>query len=500
MSDKIVKNASILFVLMFISKALGILREIALAHYYGASAISDAYILATSSYTMIFAALSTAITVAYIKYISHNNTKIIEITTKLTILTSLFVLIVSILICIFPNIYVQLLASGLDNKTTAIVTQMVRIIMPFSFLICARHVLSAFLQTKNNFFMSPISTILVNIFIIIAIVFSNSNYIILASGDSIGAIFCFFLTIVIIKKNGLKLQKINLLKISDIKPIISLMIPLFLGQLIQQFNIIVDKNFASLVGEGIISSINYANKINSLFATFFVASITTVLFPSLSKLSTNNKLEFSKLTAKSGKIILMVAIPVSLGILLLSETLISVLYMRGAFTKDDLQVTAQILMIYSLGIPALSISDLLNKQFYAMGNTKTPVILSIVSLAINIVLNFIWVHYLGYIGLALSTTISVILLQILLHNRFEKIYKLRDNMYTVQNYKPILLSSATMGIVIVVALFLTQSLADIFILAICGVLGIISYTFALLIFKEEEATSIKDKLLKRIRK
>ncbi len=500
MKNSIVRNSTILFALMLVSKVVGILREVVLAHFYGASSVSDAYIIAISSYTMLFSALSSAVTVSYIQHISTNEKKRDEITSKLIASVSIIVFLVSALICIFPNLFLNLFAVGLDEETKTLTTQMLYFILPVCFLLSVRYIFNGFLQTKGIFWMSGINNVITSVLVVVAIIVSSSNYLILPLGETVGIIVSFIVTLIIVRKHGFKFVKNKLLDITEVKPIIILMIPLFLGQLVQQFNVIVDKNFASMVGEGIISSINYANKVNILFSTFFVASITTVLFPSLSKLKTENIEKFKELGTKATKVVLMTAIPVAVAIFLLAEELIAVLYMRGEFNIADLKITSEILMIYSLSIPALSMNDLLNKQFYAMGNTKTPVILSVISLCVNIVLNFIWVKSLGYIGLATSTTISVTLLAIMLNFTFTKKYKINLFKNKVKDYIGVLVSSVVMGGTVVLVLTLFSSLSYLLVLIISAVIGVLIYVVGLMLFKDEDISTIKKSVMGRLKR
>ncbi len=497
MVNKFFKNTSILLILMIVSKVCGLLREIVLAHFYGASYISDAFVIVTATYTMLFSALSSSITVSYIQHTSKNSENQNSITTKLVMIVSLVVFAVSTIICIFPDIFVQLFAIGFDTRTIDVTVNMLYVFLPFCFLLSARYILSSFLQTKGIFWVMGSNNVITGVLVVLAIIFSNSNYLILPLGETIGIVLSFIFTLIFVKKKGFKFDKVKLFDFKPLKPIFLMMIPLFLGQLIQQFNVIVDKNFASMVGEGVISSINYANKVNILFSTFFVASLTTVLFPILSKHSGENKEKFNEIVKKSSKVIMMIAIPITIGIILLSEEIVTLLYMRGAFSYDDVKVTSEILMIYAIGIPALSMTDLLNKQFYAMGNSKTPVILSVGSLAINIILNFIWVENLGYIGLAISTTISVTILAISLMIKFAKDYGLNILKDNSRGFINIVISAVVMTLIVVISMMMTVNQTDIIILLVAVSLAVISYISIMFVLKDSDMMYIKNKILKK---
>lgn len=494
--NKILSNSILLVTFSLVASMLGMVRDSVFAYFYGMSAVTDAYSVANSAYLILFSVISGSIATAYIQKVAtyDDDEKINKVTSLVILFSSSIVFAISIIICIFPNLYTLLFAYGMSEETMQITATMLRIIVPFCAFTTIRYIFGSYFKLSQIFWFDMIARFLSDIINMIVCVISNQNYIILSLGNAISVITYTALAFFIAHKKGFRF-KIDKNCFTDVKAIILMAIPLCIGQLVQNFNTIVDKNFASSIGEGMITSINYAGRVKLIFVTLFVVSITTVLFPSLSKLSKSNKEEFNRLSIKTSKIVSMFAIPISFAIVLLSQEIIEILFLRGQFTLENATITAEILMIYALGIPALSLNEIINKQFYALGDTKTPVKSSVVSLLFNIVFNFILVSKFKHIGLAISTTISVYLLYFMLNYQFSKKYGVN----ILRKIKLKLLKTTISAIIMSVVVLILKNIIENNILLICfsGATGVIVYFICLYIFKDDELLEINFSKLKK---
>lgn len=481
---------------MLLTKLLGFTRELALAYFYGATNITDAYVVVTVISGVVLAAFSSSITTSYVQFISRNKVKENIITTQLIFLLGGIVFFFSIMMILFSQFVIKIFAYGFNDDTIKITQQLMYILLPFTAITGIQYVLSAYMQVKNFFMINGIAMVISNFFIILGIICSNNNYMVLAIchvlGMLISGIFAYHAAL----KEGFKVELANLEERKLVVPILHLAFPIFLGQIVQQINLIIDKNFASIIGEGVITSINYANKVNTLFTTLFVSSIIVALFPSLSRLSIENKSEFNKISLKTSKIIGTFSMPVAMFLFLWSEEIIEILFLRGEFTSENVKITGEVLKIYALGIPALSVSEMLNKQFYALGDTKTPVKVSIFALVLNIINNFLLVAHFKHIGLAISTTISVFILCFMLNLLFDKKYGF--NVLIEMKIKLWIVSFGTfiMGLVIIVLKNMFMDINNISVLLISGILGILAYYITLKLCKDDELKELNFLLLK----
>ena len=177
----------------------------------------------------------------------------------------------------------------------------------------------------------------------------------------------------------------------------------------------VDRTLASTLIEGSVSSLNYANKLNGFVTGIFITSIVSVVYPTLSKLSSErNKERFINAMTKSINVIVLLVTPISVGAIVLSNPIVKFLFERGEFDSNATSMTAAALTMYSIGMVFYGIRDILIRVFHSMQDTNTPMINGIISVVMNILLNVILVKYLGHMGLALATSLSAIICIVLL--------------------------------------------------------------------------------------
>ena len=189
-------------------------------------------------------------------------------------------------------------------------------------------------------------------------------------------------------------------------------IPIFLSIAAVDVSTIVDQSLAStMITHGGVSSMRRAALILTLVSGIIVASITTSIYPQMSKYASRKEIGKVKKTIMDGNIYsLLLVIPAMLGVMILSEPLIKLLFERGNFDQKSTEITASVLLFYMPTIIGQSINQIFTRGFYSMNNTKTPIIITFVQVLSNIVLNYVfsysWGLGLGLNGLALATSVS----------------------------------------------------------------------------------------------
>lgn len=449
MNKKIIASSSILIVFGILAKISGFFREITLAYYYGAGAITDAYLTATIVASTIFGGITLATGVAFIPVAMRTvPEKINLLTSNVVNITAIMIMTLSFIVMLYTEQSARFFAVGFDPDTIKITADMIFIILPFYFTYAIGNVFSCYLQSKEMFLFVGISGVLSNIINICFFSVAGNNTKVLAIGFVLSLIIPALLAVFWAYQKGFRYIYILNFKDQNIKEIIKMSVPIFMGTLVLQLNTIVDRNFASTLGTGIVSAMQYANKLNVFFITLFVMSIATSIFPTLSQ-QANDDLPALKNTASgANNIILLFAIPVTVVILFLGNSIVELVFMRGAFSQESADITANALKIYALGLPALSLAEILNREFYALKDTKAPVVCSVASISTNIILNFLLVKPLGYMGLALATSIAAMVLALLLF------YKLRKKIgeiglrHLLINCSKMTLAAIGMGIVV----------------------------------------------------
>lgn len=425
MRKKMLQNVLILLGTLVLSKLSGFVKEILMAHLYGVSNITDAYNVVLSMYTILFEGFTIAVCTSYISVVmkeGKNHDKVLKLTSNIIVVLWLLIFFLSIIAAIFAKNVCAAFAVGFDEHTMNMTVSMAKIVLPFTSLYVVRGILAGYLQTQGSFWYTGIGLGIMNAVLMISIIFSHNNIYILAGGYVLAIIVVTVLGVVAAYQKGFRFTFCIDIKNNTLKQIIKLAIPIFVSQVIVDFNLLVDRNFASVLGEGMISIFNYANKLNTLFIAIFSQTFATIIFPEFSAIANEEKADekLFSLLERGIKMALYIMVPIALFVCVTSEELVDVVFGRGAFSLENVLVTGGILQIYALTLPFMTLTEIYTKVYYALGKAKFPMIFSGVALVVNIILNFLLVHYGGYKGLALATLLSVILQAVLLVNFFDK--------------------------------------------------------------------------------
>lgn len=510
--SNIAKSTIGLMIATIIAKILGFGRELVLASSYGASMYSDAYLTAMNIPLVIFTSISTTLATVlipmYFKVKKDSGEKC-----SLKFINNIFniVIVICILMSIFGFIFVEQLvkifAVGFEGETLKVAVQFTRITILSIIFLGLSCVMRSYLQANKNFTIPGLISVPKNIIIIISIILSTkySPYIMIW-GTFIGTISEFLFQLPFAFKYGYKYEVHIDFKDKYIKEIAVLIIPVLIGVGVNQVNSLVDKTLASTLLEGSISALNYANRLKDFVMALFITSIGIVIYPLLSELSTQKNTEKLKesVTASINSVILII-IPISVGAIVLSTPIVKVLFQRGEFNHATTKMTATALSMYSIGMIAFGLSEILGKVFYSLQDTKTPMINGMISMVINIILNFIFIKVMGLAGLPLATSISSIICILLLFISLKK--KIRDY-GQIKIFKTTIksvISAIIMGLTVHTSYNLLNSILgigtinEVVALMISIVIGIFVYGVTIIILKVDEIEILINNI-KRIKK
>ncbi|MFZ5968929.1 MAG: murein biosynthesis integral membrane protein MurJ [Bacillota bacterium] len=409
------KTALILMIITLLSKLVGFIRDITLSYFYGASDISDAYLISITIPTVIFALIGTGISTGYIPIFSkiEKNEGIEASNSYTTNLVNIFIIICTVIVIlglIFTDQIVRVFASGFEGNTLNLAVRFTRLSFFGIYFTLLTHIFNGFLQVKGNYVVPALVGFPMNIFIILAIFISfKSNVIFLPIGMLLGLIFQWVLIIPFVKKNGYKYNGVIDVRDKHFINMLYLSLPVIVGVSVNQINILVDRTIASQIVIGGISALNYANRLNGFILGIFVSSISTVFYPQISKkVAENNIAELKELLSESVNLINLMVIPSTVGAMMFAEPIIILLFGRGAFDSNAISITTDALFFYSIGMFGFGLREIFARTFYAMEDTKTPMVNAIIAMLLNIILNIVLSKYLGIGGLALATSSSAI--------------------------------------------------------------------------------------------
>ncbi|GAA0101389.1 murein biosynthesis integral membrane protein MurJ [Paraclostridium bifermentans] len=413
--SKVAKAAVGLMAATLIAKILGFGRELALASAYGASGTSDAFLVAMNIPAVIFSAIGTSLGTAFIPLYCDLEAKqgkkaSLRFSNNVLNIVVLLCLITSLVGVVFTEPIVKLFAVGFKGETLTQAIYFTRVLILGMSFLGMSYIMMAFLQVKENFVIPGLMSVPYNMLIIISIFLSvtiNPN--LLPWGTLIGLSLQFIFQYPFARKKGFKYRPYINLKDEYLKRMLWLIGPVLIGVAVTQVNSIVDRTIASTLVEGSISALNYATKLNQFVMGMFIVSISSVIYPMLSKLSTeNNKKKFKESIITAINVVTLIIIPISVGAIILAEPIVKLLFQRGEFDARATQMTAIALIFYSIGMLGFGLRDILGKIFYSLQDTKTPMINGIIAMVLNIVLNLAFVKYtnMGLGGLAFATSIS----------------------------------------------------------------------------------------------
>lgn len=437
-------TSSILLITV-ITKLLNFFKEMLLANKFGVSFELDSFIIATTIPVIITGMLASAINTALIPIYSKMKDKKSMFTLSNKVITILIIFMGLIfIICFFkPNFIIEIIAPGLSYKAKLLTILLFRINSISIILITIIYSYIALLNVNGNLIIATIINSVTNVPLTLYLCLSsktNINYL------SYFAVMGFILQLVIVgfglKKIGYR-EKLNFsFNDQNIKEILKFSGPIFISNGVYQLNTIVDRIQASTLVEGTISALGYANRLNNIITSLIVQPVILILYPIISKLIANGKKQdFFERIVESIIFIGVIMIPFSIFIIGFSEQIINIIYGRGAFDKNAINLTNQIMSFISIGTFFIAIKEFLMRVFYSMDMVKYATKNSILCVIINIILNLTLVKFMNSKGLALATSISTIISVILLLNKLKKDNKEFELKKTIKSLLKIFLAS-----------------------------------------------------------
>lgn len=502
------KLGIVLIFIQIASKIFGFGRELVLSFFYGTSMISDAYLVAFTIPSILFVLISTGITAGYIPI--YNKIKKNEGIERAERFTSNFInmiillcIFIALIITVFPGSLINILASGFSGEQFRIASDYTRISIWSIVFLGITSITVPYLNIKDSFYVPSAIGIPLNIGLISGIVLSYyfSNYY-LAFGIVLGYFLQFVILIPILKTKGYKHKLVVDFSDIYIKKILYLAAPMIVGASASQLNIIIDRTIASSLATGSISALNYANRLNGFIQGLFIIPIVTLLYPKISELAANN--DHAKLAShfyNAISIITLLVLPLMVGGMYLSKEITGILFLRGAFDHNALEITSSAVFFYLLGIIGLAYREVQFRVYYSYGDTKTPVKNSIIAVGINIVLNVILSKLMGVGGLALATSISSIFAAVLLQRNLEKyISNVELRKSCLGNIFKIFISGLTMLIVLMLFKSVYPPQINILNTLVQIIVGALSYIIVLNILKVDELKDIKEMIIGKIKR
>lgn len=509
------RSASIVGAVAALCTILGFLRDALKSNYFGRGMSVDALGMSTTLVTVLLNLFAVAVSTTFLPLfndilIKKSKEEAFKLADKVITMMCTIAIIMCFLGYIFLKPLVFVAAPGFTYQKMYITMALTRIMLPMIFFQVATALLNVISQSLGNFRTPALLTLVNNTIIILCVIFGHSYGIkSLAIGTMLGWAIPFFIQLFLIRNLGYKYKFRFDLKDKLVQGMIITALPVIIGSSVQQLNMFVSQMVASYFPTGGIGALDYANKLNNVIPSVFVFAVITVIFPSMAKLIAENNISKLKETfATSSNIILIISIPVAVGMMTMSQNIISLLFQQGKFAASDTAATSIALIFYSIGVIAAGLRDMINKTFYAMKDTKTPMINGIIGMVLNIclVVFFGRVVKLGVMGSALATSITSNVLYLMLVSSLRK--KLNGCNFT--KILIVLVKTLLAGIVMAVVIKLSlpvaanlnsmsaNKLGQLINIMIVGLIGISAYTLVCLILRVSELKYVFDIMKKKV--
>lgn len=406
------RTTIILMAITVLSKLLGLVREKVLGFFFGVSRISDAYVITNTITVTVFALIGTAIVTGYIpmfnKIMAKTGEKTADIfTDKLLTLFTMVCAVLSAIIAIFAEPVVLFFAKGFSGEILDLTVLLVRISIISIIFSLFTSVFSSYLNIKGSYVIPMLTGFPLNICYIASFFLAKKYSLLHLAIGNIAAYLsqAIFLYIFVIKKRPHIIPNFSL-KDENLKMLIVIALPAIIGISVNKVNVIVDKTLASDIAGGV-SALNYADKINLLVQGVFTTPLVTLFYPKFSLLfnQKNHKAMQNVLKSFMTQVILLL-LPSTLAVMAFSEDIISIIFRGGKFQDNAVNLTSGALFFYGAGFLFFALRELLSKAFYALEDTKTPMINGACGVFLNIGLNLLLVKSMGINGLAFATSVT----------------------------------------------------------------------------------------------
>ncbi len=418
------KAAGVVAGAVMLSRVLGLARELIFAGLFGAGRGMDAFLTAFRAPNLLrdlFAegALSTAFVTVFSQRIAKEGDQSAwKLAAKMMTLTTIFMSLVSLLGVIFAAQFIGFLAPGFSAEKAALTIELTRIMYPFILMVSLAALVMGMLNSRNLFTAPALASSFFNIGSIAGGVafgwwidphFGEKSLIGLALGTLLGGLLQLGVQIPSLYKAGFRFMLDFNWRDPGVRQVLLLMLPAVIAASAVQVNVMINSIFASYLGDGPVSWLSYAFRLMQLPLGVFGVAVATVTLPVISRASALGEMgRFSATLARAMRLAVFLTFPSAVGLIMLAQPIIALIYQRGKFHDADSLHTAEALQFYAIGLVGYSCIKVLAPAFYAINRKWTPMTVSFISIGLNLLLNWIFIFQLrmGHCGLALSTAIS----------------------------------------------------------------------------------------------
>jgi putative peptidoglycan lipid II flippase len=420
----LIKSTFSVSLMTLLSRVLGLARDIVIARLYSAGVEADAFFVAfkiPNFMRRLFA--EGAFSLAFVPVLTEFKASSTQDEVRRFIgqvagtLGLVLVVIVTLGVLASPA-FVYVFAAGFSDEPAKfqLTAELLRLTFPYILLISMTALAGGILNAWKRFAVPAFTPVLLNLSLIGCAVYLSPMLEVpvhaLAWGVLLAGLLQLAFQLPFLYRLGLLPTPVWGWRQPGVQKVLKLMVPALFGSSVAQINLLFDTFIASFLVSGSVAWLYYSDRLLEFPLGVFGIALATVVLPHLSETHvTRGKQDFSATVAWALRIALMIALPASVGLLLLAQPILATLFQYGSFDEHDSLMSGLSLMAYSLGLPAFILIKILANAFYARQDSRTPVRIGIVAMVTNMLLNLVFVLYFlnftdipPHVGLALATT------------------------------------------------------------------------------------------------
>ncbi|MDX1405805.1 MAG: murein biosynthesis integral membrane protein MurJ [Woeseiaceae bacterium] len=437
---RLLKSTSVVSAMTLLSRILGLLRDIVLARFFGASIVSDAFFVANKIPNMLRrfsaeGAFSQGFVPVMARFKESNDGHASrEFVDGVAGTFGLALFVITLVGVVAAPLLVMIVAPGFidDDGRFDLATAMLRFTFPYLLFVSLTAFAAGILNTYGKFAAPAFTPVILNVCIIgcaiwLAPLLEQPGMALAYGVFAGGLIQLAFLVPFLARVHAIPRPRWRP-QHDGVRRVGRLMVPAIFGSSVAQINVLIGSVIASMLGVGKISYLYYSDRLMEFPLGLFGIALATVMLPTLSKQAANRSMEeFSKTVDWSMKLVIIISVPAAIGLIVLAVPLMVTLFFGGVFTAFDVEMAAVSLQAFAIGLIGFSFVKILAPAFFAEEDTKTPVKYGLIALVVNLVLSIVLAWYLtriGYAanhaGLALATSAAAIANAALLYRGLRK--------------------------------------------------------------------------------
>ena len=416
------KTVGLIMIITLLGKVLGLVRDMLLGHNFGTGMESAAFLTASRIPRTFFDAIfAAAISASFIPVFTERMEQkgqedAFRLSRCFFTWMGLLTAAMSLIGMAFAEPLVGVLAQGFDAETAALCARLLRILFPTVFLTGLAFSMVGVLQSMGEFYIPAALSVASNgIIILYYLLFCRQFGIYgLAWAFLLGWAAQALMQMPWLFRHGFHYRPC--FRHPALKSVFTLMVPVMVSTWIQPVNQLISTRFASFLFEGAgASAMEYANTLYTMIAGILVLSITNVMFPEMSRLSSSGQEDqLGELVGGTLRGMLFLLLPMMVGLMLLSQPIVRLLYEYKSWDAFSTEITARALCFMSLGMVGYGIQNVLSRAFYAQQNGKAPMISGAISIVVNLALCLLLSGSMDVAGLSIATAASSMVSAVLL--------------------------------------------------------------------------------------